>query len=257
MPSNGQSSEAMLKIRGIRKAFGSNEVLKGIDLDVDDGEVVAVIGSSGSGKTTLLRCINFLERADHGTMEIAGDPIDFASMTKKDIDRMRRHTSMVFQQYNLFKNKTALENITEGLIYARGMSKSEAADEASKLLVKVGLEDRMSYYPKQLSGGQQQRIGIARALALKPDLLLLDEPTSALDVEKVGEVLAVIKEIAREKQTMLIVTHELQFAREVSNRIIFIEDGVIVEEGEARELFEHPKQLRTKEFLRTYLERGV
>ena len=215
------------------------------------GDVVAIIGPSGSGKTTLLRCINFLEKADSGTLIFDNEKFEFDKITKKEIARLRRKTAFVFQNYNLFLNKTALQNVTEGLIVARKMHKAEAIEIGKKALDKVGLSDRYDYYPSQLSGGQQQRVAIARAIATNPEIIFFDEPTSALDPELTGEVLSVMRDLANEGMTMLVVTHEMGFARTVSNKVIFMEDGVIVEQGSSKEFFENPKEERTKAFLRT------
>ncbi len=240
----------MLEIRNIRKNFGKLEVLKGITLHVEKGDVTAILGSSGSGKTTLLRCINFLETADEGTMVFDGETFDMSRMSRRDMSRVRKKTAFVFQNFNLFLNKTALDNVTEGLIVARKMGKEEAREIGRRALDKVGLSDRYGHYPHQLSGGQQQRVAIARALAADPEIIFFDEPTSALDPELIGEVLEVMRELAREGMTMLVVTHEMNFARNVSNRVIFMEHGRIVEEGGAGEFFERPKMERTREFLR-------
>ncbi len=229
----------MIEIKNLHKAFGQNQVLKGVDITVNKGDVVVVIGPSGSGKTTMLRCINFLERADEGT--------------KKEIHEIRLRTAMVFQNYNLFANKTALGNVMEGLTQARGVSKEKAKEIALDALEKVGLKDKADYYPSQLSGGQQQRMGIARAVVLNPDVILFDEPTSALDPELVGEVLKVIKDIAKEGITMIIVTHEMSFASDAANRVIFMAGGVVVEEGKPDEIFSNPKEERTKQFLERVL----
>ncbi|MCI8627385.1 MAG: amino acid ABC transporter ATP-binding protein [Lachnospiraceae bacterium] len=245
----------MLKVKGIHKAFGELEVLKNVDLDVEKGDVVAILGPSGSGKTTLLRCINFLEQADGGTLEFDGESFSFQHISKKEIARLRKKTAFVFQNYNLFLNKTALQNVTEGLTVARHMPKEQALKIGRRALEKVGLSDRCDYYPSQLSGGQQQRVAIARALATDPEIIFFDEPTSALDPELIGEVLAVMRQLAREGMTMLVVTHEMNFARDVSSRVIFMEGGVIVEAGTSKEFFEHPKEERTKNFLRTIGER--
>ena len=232
----------MLEIKGIHKDFGEGEVLKGVDLSVDKGDVIAILGPSGSGKTTLLRCMNFLETADGGTMCFDGEEFTFGHIKKKDIARLRKKTAFVFQNYNLFLNKTALQNVTEGLIVARRIPKTEAVATGKKMLDKVGLSE--------LSGGQQQRVAIARALATDPEIIYFDEPTSALDPELTGEVLEVMRQLADDGMTMLVVTHELGFARTVSNKVIFMEDGMVVEEGSAEDIFEHPKQERTREFLR-------
>lgn len=243
----------MLKVTGIRKAFQGNEVLKGVDLEVQKGDVVTILGPSGSGKTTLLRCINFLEKADAGRLDFDEQHLDYAAVTGKEIKAVRQKTAFVFQNYNLFNNKNALENVTEGLIYGRGVAKDKAVEIAKKALDKVGLSDRCNYYPSQLSGGQQQRVGIARAIAVEPEIILMDEPTSALDPELIGEVLAVIKQLAREGKTMVIVTHEMQFAKEIATHVIFMADGNIVEEGPAEKIFTNPEQERTRRFLRRVL----
>lgn len=241
----------MLEIKGLQKSFGSLEVLRSVDLDLEKGDVVAILGPSGSGKTTMLRCINFLERADAGEMVFDGEHFDMHRAAKRDIARIRRKTAFVFQNYNLFLNKTALQNVTEGLVIARKFPKAQAEKIAMRALTKVGMADRRDYYPSQLSGGQQQRVAIARALATDPEIILFDEPTSALDPELTGEVLAVMRQLAGEGMTMLVVTHEMGFARNVSSRVIFMENGVIVESGTAKEFFDHPKQERTKAFIRT------
>ena len=241
---------AVLEIRDIRKAFGDLEVLKGVDITVEKGDVIAILGPSGSGKTTLLRCINFLESADSGTMTFDSKTYDLANISKKDITNIRRSTGFVFQNYNLFENKNALQNVTIGLTVARKMKKEDAERIGMDLLKRVGLESHADYYPSQLSGGQQQRVAIARALAANPEIIYFDEPTSALDPELIGEVLQVMKELADSGMTMLVVTHEMDFARNVSNHTIFMENGVIVEEGPSKEFFDDPKMERTKEFLR-------
>lgn len=247
----------MLEIRNLRKAFGPLQVLKGIDLDVNKGDVVAILGSSGSGKTTMLRCLNFLERADAGTMDFDGRRIELHRATHAEINALRRRTGFVFQNYNLFANKTALQNVTEGLIIARKMPRRTAEERAHAQLVKVGMDDRADYYPSQLSGGQQQRVAIARAMAADPEILYFDEPTSALDPELTGEVLAVMRQLAREGRTMLVVTHEMDFARHVANRVVFMEQGVIVEQNTAEAFFNDPQQPRTQEFLQTYKQRSL
>ena len=242
----------MLEIQNVHKAFGENGVLKGVSLNVEKGDVIAILGPSGSGKTTLLRCLNFLETADQGTLVFDGETFDLAHTRKKDIARLRKKTGFVFQSYNLFANKTALQNVTEGLIIGRKMDKAAANTIGRQALDKVGLSDRYDYYPAQLSGGQQQRVAIARAMAANPEILYFDEPTSALDPELTGEVLAVMRSLAREGMTMLVVTHEMGFARTVSNKVVFMEDGVIVEAGPSREFFANPKQERTRAFLRIF-----
>jgi len=243
----------MIDIKNIHKSFGTNHVLKGVDIHVNQGDVVAILGPSGSGKTTLLRSLNFLERADEGTLRIGDKQVDLHSASSKDILNIRRRTGFVFQNYNLFANKTALDNVTEGLITARKVPKKEARERALEALEKVGLADRADYYPSQLSGGQQQRVSIARAMAVKPDVILFDEPTSALDPELIGEVLNAMKNLAAEGVTMIVVTHEMSFAQDVANRVIFMADGVIVEEGEPREFFNKPKEERTKQFLARFI----
>lgn len=241
----------MLEIKNIKKSFGTLEVLKGVSFTVEKGDVVAILGSSGSGKTTLLRCINFLETADEGVMVFDADTFDMKDISKKQISEIRKKTAFVFQNFNLFSNKTALQNVTEGLIVARKMPKNKAEDIGRQALDKVGLSDRYHHYPHQLSGGQQQRVAIARALAAKPEIIFFDEPTSALDPELIGEVLEVMRNLAREGMTMLVVTHEMNFAKNVSTKVIFMEQGQIVEEGASKEFFQNPKEERTKAFLRT------
>ena len=239
---------------GARKVTSELQVLRGVDLTVEKGDVVAILGPSGSGKTTLLRCLNFLETADAGQLTFDGETFDLAQASRADIARLRKKTAFVFQSYNLFRNKTALQNVTEGLIIARKMPKEQADAVGMKMLEKVGLADRADYYPRQLSGGQQQRVAIARALALHPDILCFDEPTSALDPELTGEVLRVLRDLADRKTTMIIVTHEMHFARDVADRILFMDGGVVVEEGPAKELIDHPQEERTKQFLAHYSE---
>ena len=239
----------MLEVHQIHKSFGDREVLKGVDLSVEKGEVVAILGPSGSGKTTLLRCINFLEKAGSGTLAFDGESFDLAHISHKDIARLRRKTAFVFQSYNLFRNKTVLQNVTEGLIVARRMPKAQAEEIAVQMLEKVGMADRCSQYPHQLSGGQQQRVAIARALATNPEIIYFDEPTSALDPELTGEVLGVMRQLAAEGMTMLVVTHEMAFARDVSSQVIFMEDGRVVESAPSAQFFANPKQERTRAFL--------
>lgn len=241
---------SVLEIKDIHKSFGSLNVLNGVNLSVHKGDVIAILGPSGSGKTTLLRCINFLETADQGTMVFDEKEYDLASMHKNDIRDIRKKTGFVFQNYNLFANKTALQNVMLGLTSARKMDKKQAEKIGLEMLRKVGMEDRASHYPSQLSGGQQQRVAIARALATNPEIIYLDEPTSALDPELIGEVLNVMRELANEGMTMVVVTHEMSFAKEVSNHVIFMEGGKIIEQGTSKEFFENPKQERTREFLR-------
>ena len=239
----------MLKLTNVHKSFGKIEVLKGISLEVEKGSVTAIIGPSGAGKTTLLRCINFLEKADSGSLDFDDIHVDLEKVSKKTMLEIRRKTAFVFQNYNLFGNMTALENVMEGLVTARKVPKAEAKDRAMKALEKVGLKDRADFYPSSLSGGQQQRVGIARAIAVNPDVILFDEPTSALDPELTGEVLNVIKQLAAEGTTMVIVTHEMSFARDTASHVIFMEKGQIVEEGTAAGIFTAPKEQRTQQFL--------
>lgn len=248
--------QEMLKITGIRKSFSTLDVLKGVDLTVHKGEVVSLIGPSGSGKTTLLRCANFLDQAEDGTMVLDGQTYHLGHVRRTEMYEARRHTAFVFQNYNLFLNKTALQNVTEGLIVARKMPRDEAEARAQKALEKVGLGNRGASYPNQLSGGQQQRVAIARAMAADPEIIYFDEPTSALDPELTGEVLAVMRSLAEEGRTMLVVTHEMGFARHVANRVVFMDGGVIVEQNTAEAFFNDPQQLRTREFLQTYRQRS-
>ena len=241
----------MLEVKQIHKSFGDLEVLKQVDLQVNKGDVVAILGPSGSGKTTLLRCLNFLENADGGEMDFDGEHVSLGHVSKKDAARLRKKTAFVFQNYNLFRNKTALENVTEGLIIGRKMPKAEAIQIGRQALEKVGLSDREDYYPSQLSGGQQQRVAIARAIATKPEIIYFDEPTSALDPELTGEVLAVMRTLAEEGMTMLVVTHEMSFAQNVSNQVVFMEHGVVVESGDSYSFFHSPREGRTRSFLQT------
>lgn len=240
----------MLKLTNVHKSFDKTEVLKGISLNVEKGSVTAIIGPSGAGKTTLLRCMNFLEKADSGTLDFDEFHLDLEKVSKKTMLEVRRKTAFVFQNYNLFTNMTALQNVMEGLVTARKVSKAEAKDRALKALEKVGLRDKADFYPSSLSGGQQQRVGIARALAVNPEVILFDEPTSALDPELTGEVLSVIKGLAAEGTTMVIVTHEMSFARDTADKVIFMDKGLIVEEGSASDIFVHPKNERTRQFLK-------
>ena len=239
----------ILKVENIHKQFGSREVLKGINLEVDKGDVVAILGPSGSGKTTLLRCIAFLERAEKGTIFFDGDTFDVAKATKKQIHELRLKTGFVFQSFNLFANMTAIENVMEGLVTARKMKKEQAHEIAVQTLTKVGMLDWANSYPSQLSGGQQQRVAIARAIATGPKVIFFDEPTSALDPELTGEVLSVMRTLAQDGMTMLIVTHEMAFARQVATKVLFMENGLVVEEGPTACIFTAPKEQRTKEFI--------
>ncbi len=241
----------MIDVRNVTKTFDDFEALKGVSLQVEKGDVVAILGPSGSGKTTLLRCINFLEIADSGTMVFDDETFDMHSISKKDISRIRRKTAFVFQNYNLFLNKTVLQNVTEGLIIARKVHKEEAEKKAVAALEKVGMADRLDSFPSQLSGGQQQRVAIARALATDPEIIYFDEPTSALDPELIGEVLSVMRDLANEGMTMLVVTHEMNFARNVSNKVIFMENGQVIETSDSKSFFENPKEERTKLFIQT------
>lgn len=238
----------MLEIRNLSKRFGNQQVLDKINLKIEKGKVFAVIGPSGTGKSTLLRCINVLERPEKGTIRLENQTFDFENLSKSDIQMLRTHTSMVFQNSNLYRNKTALENITTPLILVKKMAKEEAEKIGLELLKKVGVLEKKDAYPETLSGGEKQRVGIARALAVNPDIILFDEPTSALDPELVSGVLDVIKELAKQHTTMLIVTHEMKFAKNVADEVIFMENGHIVEQGPAKEVFEHPKEERTKQF---------
>jgi cystine transport system ATP-binding protein len=235
---------------GARQAASELPVLRGVDLTVEKGDVVAILGPSGSGKTTLLRCLNFLETADAGQLVFDGESFDLAHSSRADIARLRKKTAFVFQNYNLFRNKTALQNVTEGLIVARKLPKEQADEIGMKMLAKVGLADRADYYPRQLSGGQQQRVAIARALAADPEIIYFDEPTSALDPELTGEVLSVMRQLAEEGMTMLVVTHEMGFARNVSSKTVFMENGVVVEQAPSQQFFASPKEERTRAFLR-------
>lgn len=241
---------SLLEIKNIRKKFNDHEVLRGVSFNVDKGDVVSILGPSGSGKTTLLRCINFLEKADSGLMEFDGQMHDLRDMKKNEILDIQRQTGFVFQDYNLFQNKNVLENVTIGLTSARKVAGSWARQTAEDMLSRVGMQDYLKQYPSQLSGGQQQRVAIARALAYDPKIIYFDEPTSALDPQLTGEVLNVMRQLAEDGMTMLVVTHEMAFAREVSNRVIFMDDGVVVEQGAPNEFFRHPKEERTREFLR-------
>ncbi|MBQ8836121.1 MAG: amino acid ABC transporter ATP-binding protein [Clostridia bacterium] len=243
----------MLEVKNIRKSFGRNEVLRGINFKVNKGEVIALLGSSGSGKTTLLRCISFLERADGGELVFDGFEKDITRLSKKEIRALRMKMGFVFQNYNLFRNKTVFGNVTEPLLAARRMPRAESDRIAADMLRKVGMSDKADFYPDSLSGGQQQRVAIARAIASSPEVILFDEPTSALDPELTGEVLDVMRVLANEGTTMVVVTHEMDFAREVADRVVFMEDGVIVEDAPSKEFFASPKQESTRRFLRRVL----
>jgi L-cystine transport system ATP-binding protein len=240
---------SFVEIREVSKKFGQNVVLDGISLDINQGDVVAIIGPSGTGKSTLLRAINLLEKPEKGNVTIEGKTYDLTTKSAKQKLELRKSTEMVFQQFNLFKNRTALENVMEGLIVVKKLKKEEATQIATKQLVKVGMGDRLYHYPRHLSGGQQQRVAIARALAMEPKMLLMDEPTSALDPELVSEVLLTVKQVAQEGNTILLVTHEMNFVKKVANRVIFLENGKVVADGTPHDIFENPSNDRLKEFL--------
>lgn len=239
----------MIKLQNIHKQFGDTEVLKGIDLEIKQGEIIVIIGSSGTGKSTLLRCVNFLEQADQGIISIDDIRVDTQKHTKAEVLALRRKTGFVFQNYALFAHQTARQNIAEGLITVRGWKKKQAYEKAQQILDDIGLGEKADSYPAALSGGQQQRVGIGRAMALQPELLLFDEPTSALDPEWVGEVLNLMKKLANQHQTMLVVTHEMLFAKEVADRVIFMADGHIVEQGSPQDIFGNPQDPKLKKFL--------
>ena len=240
----------MLEVRDVRKTFGDLKVLDGISLDVEKGDVVAILGPSGSGKTTFLRCLNFLEKADGGRMIFDGEQIELNGIKKKDIARLRRKTGFVFQNYNLFQNKTVLQNVTLGLTSGMGVERKQAEAKALEMLEKVGMADKIKSYPSQLSGGQQQRVAIARAMATDPEIIYFDEPTSALDPELIGEVLSVMRRLAEDGMTMLVVTHEMDFARNVSNKVMFMENGKVVETAPSKQFFEQPSEPRAREFIK-------
>lgn len=242
----------MLAIQNLRVSFGDKEVLKGMNLTVNKGDVVTFIGPSGTGKTTILKCVNYLVEPDEGQMQLADVSVDFKKIHKKEILQLRRNTAMVFQQFNLFKNKTVVENVMDAQIAVQKKSKKEAYEKSIDLLEKVGLLEKQNEYPSRLSGGQQQRVSIARALAVEPEVVLFDEPTSSLDPELVAEVLKVIERVAQTGITILLVTHEMDFARKVSNKIVFMENGNIVEQGTPEEIFEQSKNDRTRQFLKQY-----
>lgn len=240
----------MIEVKNLRKSFGDVQVLKGVGLTIEKGDVISIIGPSGSGKTTLLRCMNFLESADSGEMVFDGQTFDMSRMHRKDVLNIRKKTAFVFQNYNLFFNKTALENVTEGLVIGRGMAKDKATEIGRRLLNRVGLAERETYYPSELSGGQQQRVAIARALAVEPEIIYFDEPTSALDPELTQGILSLMRELADDGMTMLVVTHEMGFAKNVSNKVCFMDQGQMVEMGPAKDFFNSPKDPRSKAFLR-------
>lgn len=242
----------MLSLQNLKIAFGEKEVLRGVDLDVKKGDVVTFIGPSGTGKTTILKCINYLVEPDEGQMQLSDINVDFKNINKKEILKLRRNTAMVFQQFNLFKNKTVVENVMDAQIAVQRKSKKEAYEKSVDLLGKVGLLEKEKEYPSKLSGGQQQRVSIARALAVEPELILFDEPTSSLDPELVTEVLKVIERVAKTGVTILLVTHEMDFARKISNKVVFMENGKVVEQGPPEQIFENSQNERTKQFLRNY-----
>lgn len=240
----------MIKIEKLNKSFGELHVLKDIDMDVKESDVVVLVGASGSGKSTLLRCINFLEIKNSGKIIIEGEAVEPKT---HDLDEVRQKVGMVFQHFNLFPHKTVLENVIEAPVYVKKENKAKAIQEGKELLAKVGLADKANVYPSKLSGGQKQRVAIARSLAMKPDIMLFDEPTSALDPELVGEVLATMKQLAKEGMTMVVVTHEMGFAREVADWVVYMHDGRIVERGHPKEIFDNPQEQRTKDFLSSIL----
>ena len=240
----------MIELRNLRKSFDSLEVLKDINLKIDKGDVISILGSSGSGKTTCLRCMNFLEKSDGGTLVFDGQEYDLAHISKKDIATIRRKTAFVFQNYNLFLNKTVLENVMEALTVVRKVDKQSAKDKAIEVLEKVGMGDKLDYYPSKLSGGQQQRVSIARALAYDPEVIYFDEPTSALDPELIGEVLSVMRDLAKSGITMVVVTHEMNFAKNVSTKVVFMENGEIIKCAAPDDFFEHQDDERIKQFIR-------
>ncbi len=246
----------MLEVKDVRKEFSpGNPVLKGIDLQVRKGDVVAILGPSGSGKTTLLRCMNFLESADSGTMLFDGVQYDMHRISKKDVAAIRLKTAFVFQNYNLFLNKNVLQNVTLGLIHGHHVPREQAEKDAKEALERVGMIHKLDAYPSELSGGQQQRVAIARGLAARPEIIYFDEPTSALDPELIGEVLAVMRRLAEEGMTMVVVTHEMEFARNVSSHVLFMDQGVVVESAPSAEFFSHPKEERTRSFIRSILHK--
>ena len=244
----------MIKISNLSKKFGKLAVLKDINFTVEKGEIIVIIGPSGTGKSTLLRCLNYLETPTTGQIEIGNVNIDAVNHKQKEVTALRQQSSFVFQNYSLFANKTAIQNVAESLITVWKMPSSSALQIAKDILIKVGLADKLDAYPSHLSGGQQQRVGIARAMAAKGEVILFDEPTSALDPEWVDEVLAVMKQLAVERQTMIVVTHEMQFAKEVADRVIFMEDGYIVEQGSPQQIFDNPQHERTKSFVKRALK---
>ena len=242
----------MISIKNVTKEFSGQKVLDGIDIDIEKGEVVALVGASGAGKSTILRCLNYLEQPDSGTIAIDDFKVDFGTITKEQILTLRRKLAMVFQQFNLFERRTALDNVKEGLKIVKKLSDEEATKIAKEELAKVGLSNRENHYPRHLSGGQKQRVALARALAMRPDVLLLDEPTSALDPELVGEVEKSIVDAAKSGQTMILVSHDMNFIYQVADKVLFLEKGHILEQGTPDEIFNHPKEERTKVFFASY-----
>ena len=247
----------MISIKNVTKEFSGQKVLDGIDIDIEKGEVVALVGASGAGKSTILRCLNYLEQPDSGTIAIDDFKVDFGTITKEQILTLRRKLAMVFQQFNLFERRTALDNVKEGLKIVKKLSDEEATKIAKEELAKVGLSNRENYYPRHLSGGQKQRVALARALAMRPDVLLLDEPTSALDPELVGEVEKSIVDAAKSGQTMILVSHDMNFIYQVADKVLFLEKGHILEQGTPDEIFNHPKEERTKEFVASYSKQDL
>lgn len=245
----------MIEIKNLHKSYDKLEVLKGINFTVNDGDVVAILGPSGSGKTTVLRCMNFLVKADKGSIIFDGKEHDLANISHKEVSEIRKKTGFVFQNYNLFLNKTVLENVMTGLVIARKVPQEEAKKKAIEALKKVGMADRLEHYPSQLSGGQQQRVSIARALVYEPEVIYFDEPTSALDPELIGEVLTTMKQLAESGMTMVVVTHELSFAKNISNKVLFLDKGEVIENTDSKSFFENPTNERVKQFLKSISER--
>lgn len=246
---------AMIELKGLKKSFGKKEVLHNISFTAEKGDVISVLGPSGTGKTTMLRCLNYLEQPNEGTLTLGKVSVDFSHITKAEILQLRRQSTMVFQSFNLFRNHTVLENVMDGLVYGKGMGKKEAKEIAMQELARVHMDQAADLYPAELSGGMQQRVGIARALAPQPEVILFDEPTSALDPELVGEVLDTIKQVAELGITMIIVTHEMHFAEEISSKVMFMSDGYVVETGTPHDIFHHPKEEKTQSFLKRMLKR--
>ena len=245
----------MIEIKNLHKTYNKLEVLKGINFTINDGDVVAILGPSGSGKTTVLRCMNFLVKADKGSIIFDGKEHDLANISHKEVSEIRKKTGFVFQNYNLFLNKTVLENVMTGLVIARKVPQEEAKKKAIEALEKVGMADRLDHYPSQLSGGQQQRVSIARALVYEPEVIYFDEPTSALDPELIGEVLTTMKQLAESGMTMVVVTHELSFAKNISNKVLFLDKGEVIENTDSKSFFENPTNERVKQFLKSISER--